>query len=310
MNLSGARYELPLVRHFQLARRAGIPTAAVLLGVLAAGPALADVVVSPASAPQGSGQNFTFHVTNDGTQPISQVKLALPGDTSVAEMYPLSVDDWAPRIGMRKLATPLPQIHGGVPVTEAPEAITWIAMPGKELRVGASTDLTVAIGPMPALSTMRWNLTATYADGRPGPALTPPAVTLTPAGPGDATTGHGHGAATAGTSDAENQFFAQAVADAQRGPSFWAVAGWVVAGLALLAGVALMLRGRHRAEPDEDEPDDDEPTDAPASAAARTSGSARTSASASTPDSASASTPIRAGENEPVAAGGKWSFKG
>jgi hypothetical protein len=292
LNLSTARYELPPVRHFQLARRAGIPTAAVLLGVLAAGPALADVVVSPTSAPQGSGQNFTFHVTNDGTEPISQVKLSLPGDTSVAEMYPLSVDDWAPKIDMRKLATPLPQIHGGVPVTEAPAAITWIAMPGKTLAVGASTDLSVAIGPMPALSTMRWNLTATYAGGKPGPALAPPAVTLTPAGPGDATGGHAaHGGGATGTdesgTDAENQFFAQAVSDAQRGPSSWAIAGWVVAGLALLGGVVMMLRGRHRAEPDEDEPDDDEGT---------------TTSTTSAPPSADT--------KEPVAAGSKWSFKG
>lgn len=301
LNLSRPRYELPVVRYFQLARRAGVPTAAVLFGVLAAGPALADVSVNPPSAPQGSAQNFTFHVTNDGTTPMTRVKLSLPDDTSVAELYPLSVDDWAPKIDTKTLATPLPQIHGGVPTTQVAEAITWIAMPGKALPPGKSADLTVALGPLPALSQMKWNFTATYADGKPGPALTAPAVKLTPADPNDPSVAqhaaHGGGTATgaagtngssdtAGSSDAENQFFARTVADAQRGPSIWAIAGWVLAGLAVLAGVVMMLRNRHRAEPDEEPTEEDE--------------TSATSAPDSTDD-----------EKEPVTAGnGKWSFKG
>jgi hypothetical protein len=279
------------VRYFQLARRAGVPAAAVLFGVLAAGPALADVSVNPPSAPQGSAQNFIFHVTNDGTVAMTRVKLSLPADTSVAELYPLSVDNWAPKIDTKTLATPIPQIHGGVPTTQVAEAITWIAMPGKALAPGKSTDLTVALGPLPALSQMKWNLAATYADGKPGPALTTPIVKLTPADPNDPSVAehaaHAGGAEAATTSDdSENQFFAKTAADAQRGTSIWAILGWVVAGLAVLAGAVMMLRGRHRADQDE-EPDEEDET------------------------KASESSSSDGDEKEPVTAGTtKWSFKG
>ncbi|NMO53606.1 DUF1775 domain-containing protein [Actinoplanes sp. TBRC 11911] len=286
------------MRYFQLARRAGVPAAAVLFGVLAAGPALADVSVNPPSAPQGSAQNFVFHVTNDGTAAMTQVKLSLPADTSVAELYPLSVDGWAPKIDTKTLATPIPQIHGGVPTTQVAEAITWIAMPGKALAPGKSADLTVALGPLPALSQMKWNFAATYGDGKPGPALTAPVVKLTPADPNDPSVAEhaaheggtaATGTTTTGSDDAENQFFAKTASDAQRGTSIWAILGWVVAGLAVLAGAVMMLRGRHRAEQDE------EPS----------------SSSSSSSDDDETESSSDGDEKEPVTAGtSKWSFKG
>ena len=119
MNQSRAGYELPLVRHFHLARRAGVPAVAAVIGALVATPALADVSVTPTTAVQGSGENLTFHVTNTGTAALSTITLRLPTDTAVAEVYPLSVDNWAPKIEMKPLATPLATIHGGTPATEA-----------------------------------------------------------------------------------------------------------------------------------------------------------------------------------------------
>ena len=272
------------MRHFQLARRAGVPAAAALLGALVATPALADVTVSPASAPQGSGQNLTFHVTNTGNRPIHTITLKLPDDTPVAEAYPLSVDDWAPKIAMRKLSTPLATIHGDTAATETASAITWLAMPGRDLPAGKGIDLAVAVGPLPELSSMRFTVVTTYADGKPGPAM-PAALTLTPAVAGGPAAGHGHGGGTTGqTSPDEAALYAQTVADAQRGPSVWSIAGWVVAALALAGGVVLMLRGRHRAEED-DEPDEEESA-APAAKPA-------------------------AEDREPVAAGtSKWAFRG
>ena len=272
-----------------LARRAGVLVTATAVAALVATPALADVTVSPTTAAQGTGENFTFHVTNSGTQPIGTVTLKLPDDTAVAEVYPLSVDDWAPKIEMAKATTPLTSIHG-TPQDEVTRAIIWIAMPGRALAPGKSTDLSIALGPLPDLSSIRMTIATTYTNGQAGPTQSP-AVALTPATAGqlsDAHAGHDDGSATAGTGDAtadEDATFAKAVADATRGPSLWSIGGWVVAALALLGGVVLMLRSRHRADED-DEPEDEDAT-------------------------VSADEPAAEGDKEPVAAGNStWSFKG
>lgn len=282
------------MRYFLLARRAGVPAAAaVAIGLLSAAPALADVTVTPASAPQGSGANLTLHVENTGTQPLGTVTLRLPADTPIAEVYPLSVENWAPRIEPITLKTPLTTIHGGTPVTETAGAITWIAMPGRALAPGRTADLSVAVGPLPTVGSMKLAVTTTTTDGKAGPVMPPATLTLTPAAPGQAAPTH-HGGGTAGTtggSEAEDALFADAVADAQRGPSLWSVGGWVVAGLVIVGGAVMMLRNRHRRADDEDEPDDD--------------GKAE-----ETPQ-AQATPPAQAEAKEPVAAGSsKWSYKG
>ncbi len=251
-----------------LARRAGVTLIAATAGaLLGAGPALADVTVSPPSVVQGSGQNLIFHVTNTGTQPLASVTLTLPSDTPVAEVYPLSVDDWAPKITMRKLNTPLPTIHGDTSTTETAGAITWLAVPGKTLASGGSADLGVAIGPLPDLSTMRFAVTSTYVGGASGPVMPPATLNLTPATAQQAAALHaGHAGhdeantpAAGASADPEDVAFAAAVANAQRGTPIWSIAGWVVAGLALLSALGLILRNRHRAE-EGDEPDDDNAT--------------------------------------------------
>ncbi|GAA0568930.1 hypothetical protein GCM10010172_61580 [Paractinoplanes ferrugineus] len=232
----------------------------MVIGALVAAPAFADVTVSPTTAAQGSGENLTFHVTNTGTAPVQTIAVQLPNDTAIAEMYPLSVDDWAPKIEMKPLATPLATIHGGTPATEAAHSITWLAMPGRQLAPGGSADLSIAIGPLPTLSSMAFTVATTYADGKAGPTM-PAQISLTPAVEGQTAT-HAHGGTVTDTTDAsgddaEAAVFADAVADATRGPSIWAIGGWVVAGLALLGSAILVVRSRHRAG-DDDEPDDED----------------------------------------------------
>jgi hypothetical protein len=237
------------VRQLDKHRRAGVLAAAVAAGVLcAASPAAADVTVSPPSAPQGSGANVTFRVTNTAQSAITKVKLVLPADLPVAEVYPLSVDDWAPQIGSRSLATPLTSIHGGTPVTETASDITWIAMPGKALAPGRSADLAVAMGPLPTSAQMSFAVQPTYADPAKGAAMPPVTLTLTPAVPGQTATHSGHtgtGTDTSATSDTEAATFA-ALLDADNGPGFWTIAGWVVAALAAAAGAVAVLRSRRR----------------------------------------------------------------
>jgi hypothetical protein len=224
----------------------------------------------------------------------------------VAEVYPLSVDDWAPKIETVKLSSPLPTIHGGIPADETTGSITWIAMPGLALAPGKATDLTIAIGPLPTLSSMRFTVITKYTDGKPGPAMSPASIALTPAVPGqtvDPHAGHDGGSTTVSPTDpaaadpnaaAEDAAFAQAVANATRGPSVLSIAGWFVAALVLIGAVVMMLRNRHRAEED-DEPDDEDATAADGKPAAKADDK-----------------PIAEAEDkEPVAAGGgKWSFKG
>lgn len=266
--------ELPVVRHLNHVRRAAVLAAAAAGGaLLAAGPALADVTVNPPTAPQGEGADLAFHITNPASQPITALKLTWPADSPVAEVYPLSVPDWAPRSTMQKLNTPLDTIHGGTPVTEVARDITWIAMPGTSLAPGAATDLSVSLGPLPTLSSMPFTVIPTYADGRTGTAMTVSErlVPLTPEQAAAAAAGHaGHGGATGSTAadDPDADLFAQTVADAGRGPRPLAVAGWTAIGLALLGAIGLVWRyrrGRAEDEPAEnDSPDNDSPGGEPA----------------------------------------------
>jgi hypothetical protein len=285
------------VRELVLARRAGVLAVAAVAGALVATPALADVTVSPQSAVQGDGADFDFKVTNTGDKPIGTVTLTLPKDSPVAEAYPLSNDNWAPKITTTKLTQELPSVHTGIPVSEATSAITWIAMPGLALPPGRSADLRISLGPMPTLSTYKFTLTTTYADGSPGPAMSPPTVTLTEATAEQqaaiAAEHAGHGAAgddtgATGADADENAEFARIVGDATRGPSIWSIVGWIVAGAALLGGVWLMIRSRHRAEEDDEPEDEDTAT--------------------GTPSEPTASGRKDEEAKEPVAAG-KWSLK-
>jgi hypothetical protein len=174
----------------------------------------------------------------------------------VAEVYPLSVPDWAPKITQQTLSTPLETIHGGSPVTQTAKDITWIAMPGKALAPGEAADLGIAIGPLPTLSQVLFTIVPTYADGHAAAGM-PATLTLTPSAPGQADPAHPGHAGTAGT-DPDAALFARTVAEADQGPGFWSIAGWIVAVLIAIGAVVAVLRSRHRDEPDDD--DDDEPS--------------------------------------------------
>jgi uncharacterized protein YcnI len=265
LNLSAPGHELPIVSRIRITRRAVVLTAtaaALVLGT--AVPALADATITPTSAVQGSGENLTFHVTNTLQSPITKVKFSLPKDAAIAEVYPLSVDDWAPEITSQKLLTPLTTIHGGTPVSEATASITWIAMPGKSLAPGKSTDLSVAVGPLPTLSRMDFTIEATYANGSVV-AMPPVTLTLREATAEDAAAlaaehaGHDAGTATDGTdtSSADDSAFAAVVAQGDQGPGFWSIAGWVFAALAGAVALVMVVRGRRRVGPASSSPEEE-----------------------------------------------------
>jgi uncharacterized protein YcnI len=230
LNLSGTAPELPGVRLIRIPRRACVLAAAVAAGVLcAAAPAAADVTVSPSAAPQGAGSNLTFAVKNTHTAAMTGIRLVLPAATPVAEVYPLSVPDWAPRITTRTLNPPMQSMHGGSPVTEATATIEWTAAAGKAVPPGGSAEVMVAIGPLPQTDTMSFEVQATYADGSTGPAIAPVVLNLTP---------------VAGVEEPAGEDIAAEGAATDGGGGSWAVAGWLVALVIGAVAVAVMVRSR------------------------------------------------------------------
>ncbi|WP_306214039.1 DUF1775 domain-containing protein [Actinoplanes sp. RD1] len=232
--------------------RAGALAATAAAGVLGfAAPAAADTTVTPSIVPQGTGQNILFHVTNTAQSPITRVKVTLPREMPVAEVYPLSVNDWAPLIDTMQLDTPLTTIHGGTPVSSTAAAITWVAVKGKELPPGKSADLTVSLGPIPTTGTeMTFTVEPTYADPAKGAPMPPVTLELAPASAADQQSTHsGHDGGSATTADDEAMFAALAEAAQDDGPGFWTIAGWVLAGLIAVAGAVVFFRRRPAAGP-------------------------------------------------------------
>jgi hypothetical protein len=255
-----------------ISRRAGVLAAVVAAGVVGmACPAFADVTVSPPSAPQGSGQNVHLNVKNTATTAITKVKLVMPRDTPVAEVFPLSVEDWAPQIENMTLDEPLTSVHGGSPVTETAASTTWIAV-GGALQPGQSADLAVALGPLPTTSQMTFTVIPTYAGGKVGPAMPPVALKLTPAAPGQPAPGHTAHGGTGPAKSTDDAAFAAVVAEAEQGPSVWSIAGWVVAAFALAGVAVVLLRGRRRSDENDTGAGNEPPAgpdDTPAATAAK-----------------------------------------
>ncbi|GAB7049086.1 DUF1775 domain-containing protein [Catenuloplanes indicus] len=128
-------------------------------------PASADVTVDPDVSVQGGAPRLTFTVTNGSPKAtLDEVVLTMPDSMPIAETYPLSIDDWAPRINWKKLETPLQGVHSSK-VTEAVSDITWFAMPGKGTKPGQSAELLVTLGPLPVAEQVVFTVTEKYDDG-------------------------------------------------------------------------------------------------------------------------------------------------
>lgn len=225
---------------------AALVATAALVSLTGTAAVAADVVMEPTSAPRGAGIMLSFALPQERPAAYTtQVQLDLPADLPIAEVYPMSVDDWAPRITNRTLAEPLPALHGGM-MTDVTESIVW-------QRVAAApvaTDpvrLSVSIGPLPDADRVDFTLTQTYSDGtvvrwggpdgqRPGPVLT-----LTAADPAAAAGHGGHsGGQPGGTTDAA----AAPPADPSGGGTGWALMLAGLAGGTLLGAVGVWWRGR------------------------------------------------------------------
>ncbi|MEU8212950.1 DUF1775 domain-containing protein, partial [Micromonospora sp. NPDC049044] len=164
----------------------------------------ADVSTTPTEARQGDAVRLEFTVPEEraGTR-TTQIEVRMPVDAPIGEVYPMSVNGWAPRISSRTLDKPVAGIHASG-VSTVTTAVTWV-------RVGESDPgparLALSMGPMPQTERLTFEVVQTYADKtvvRWADAAGPhraPTLTLLPAAPGaagPAAHGGGHGAPGAG----------------------------------------------------------------------------------------------------------------
>ncbi|MGK5739665.1 YcnI family protein [Micromonospora sp. URMC 103] len=203
----------------------------------------AGVTTTPSEARRGDAVRLEFVVPEErpGTR-TRQIEVQLPPDSPIAEVYPMSVPGWAPRISSRTLATPVAGLHASG-VSTATTAVTWI-------RVGEAEPgparLSLSMGPLPDTDRIAFPVIQTYVDGTvvrwTGPAGSHPAPVLTllpAAGPAGAAAGHaGHGGAP-GAADAG----APAGPAADAGPLAGDAAGGGNADALLAAGLLAGLGG-------------------------------------------------------------------
>lgn len=235
-----------------MVRRLGVASvalAAAAVGAIAlATPAMADVRVVPSEAAPGGPAELAFQLPEErpGAH-TTKVEIQAPTETPIAEVYPMSTNEWAPQITTRLLDQPLTSIHGGR-TTEVVSSITWTRV-GKFASPAKPALLRISAGPMPEADRVVFNLIQTYSDGTVVRWTDPPAadgktpkhpapvITLTGKAPAGAV--HGGGSAHGGSTDS-----GQAHADAAQPKAAAGEDGMFgTLGAGLLVGLALGLVG-------------------------------------------------------------------
>ncbi|MEU7618311.1 DUF1775 domain-containing protein [Micromonospora rifamycinica] len=245
-------------------------TALVLLAAVAGvfgapGAATADgVTSSPGQAVQGDAVELTFVVPEERAGARTEkIEFRLPEDAPIGEVYPLSVDGWAPLITSRDLAAPVAGIHAPS-VSTVTSAVVWTRGAGPA--VPGPARLSVAMGPLPQLDRMTFEVVQTYSDGTvvrwadpAGGGHPAPTLALVPPAPG-AVTGHHGGAADA--TDAQAAPEAAAAPADDDGPSAdLLLGGGLLVGLGGGAAIGWVAsRSRRRAAADAEPAGDADPT--------------------------------------------------
>lgn len=168
-------------------------------------PAGADIGVTPPQATQGDSARVTLRIPNERAPAYTtKVEVFLPESYPIAEVYPMSVPDWAPGLTMRQLAEPTALIHG-TETTEVVSAVTWTLVANPAGNPVEASELSLSLGPLPATNRLVFSLRQTYSDGTvvqwgsaPGSdgvywALPPPELALVPATAEDAAQGEAGG---------------------------------------------------------------------------------------------------------------------
>jgi uncharacterized protein YcnI len=136
--------------------------AAILAGLAPA--ASADVTLSPGRAEQGGIAEITFAVPDDrGAAFTSRLEVLMPAEAPLADVTPLSVDDWGPQIAYRQLPAPIRTAHGSTSTAVA--SVTWFRATEVTPAAGATSRLTLALGGLPTTDALRFTVVQTYSDG-------------------------------------------------------------------------------------------------------------------------------------------------
>ncbi|PZM91094.1 MAG: hypothetical protein DIU79_13175 [Actinobacteria bacterium] len=212
-------------RRSRIGLLAGVVVAAGVFGSASA--AHADVTVTPSVAIRGGGVNITFEVPNerDGAY-TTKVEIRLPEETPAADVFPLSVPDWAPKLTERRLATPIAGHHAQI--WDVTDTITWIRVVSPPAEPEDVVRLPISVGVLPNAERIEFTLVQTYSDGtvvrwgeepdRPAPVLT---LRPSPAPP----------------------LAEQLAADDEPAPGEGAVSTWALFGAGLAIGVGLAAVG-------------------------------------------------------------------
>jgi uncharacterized protein YcnI len=231
---------------FRNRRAAAVALGAAAFGALAfASPAAADVVTTPSEATRGDGVKMTLRLPEERPGAYTaKVELLAPESTPIGEIYPMSVDDWAPSSTTRRVSEAVAGLHG-FPITEVTASITWIRVSGAPA-AGQSAELTVSMGPMPTQGNeVVFTVVQTYSDGTVVRWADPaggahPAVVMRLIGQA---TGGGHHGGTTNQGQAAPPVASGA--DSDDGGSYGVLTAGLLAGLGLgVAGGWLILRSR------------------------------------------------------------------
>lgn len=212
-----------------------LSTGAVLVPLT--GTAAAHVTVSAPGATQGGYTKLVFRAPTEKQVFTTGLEIALPTDTPLASVRVKPKPGWTYELVRTTLDEPL-EVHGRT-ISEVVSRIVWKAAgPG----IGATEfdEFEVSAGPLPEVDQLVFPALQTYADGEvvrwieesedgaAEPEKPAPVLELA--------------AAEGGASSAAN-----AASTAGTGTDDLTLAALAVAGLALVTGIAALLRGRRTA---------------------------------------------------------------
>lgn len=234
-----------------LVRGGGTLTAAGLIAVSGATPALAHVHAESADAVQGDYGKITFKVPNERDDSGTvKVEVSFPAEAPVGGAKTEPVPGWKAEVSTKKLAKPIQQ--GENQISEQVTKVTWTAQPGNRINPGEFVEFDINAGPLPtdtdnlvlpATQTydngevVRWNQEA--KEGQPEPEQPAPSIELA----SSESAAHG-GAEPASTSASGGEQQQEAGGGTDTTARWLGGAGLAVGALGLGVGAGAVLRAR------------------------------------------------------------------